>query len=905
MQEQEGFGVNCMQEISHILSPGSLLSVTVYDGAAKMSKRLLAERQRSPAPRPSVLLLSLSALLLASPRARGQNVDSKLESLRQQMLKDQSKDYEITVPLLLNGEQWRPANSIYSKNHPSLLQLVVQAEGERLVIHLERNEGIIVFENKSYILEPLEGATNEHKIYRAENLEIIPGSCGHQLDISATRAADPSHRSQGGRYKRETLKTTKYVELVIVADNREFQRQGKDVEKIKQRLIEIANYVDKFYRPLNIRVALVGVEVWNDMDKCSISQDPFTSLHEFLDWRKLKLLPRKPHDNAQLISGVYFQGTTIGMAPIMSMCTAEQSGGVVMDHSENPLGAAVTLAHELGHNFGMNHDTLERGCNCKASTDKGGCIMNPSTGYPFPMVFSSCSRKDLENSLEKGVGMCLFNLPEVKESFGGQKCGNGYVEDGEECDCGEPDECTNRCCNATTCTLRPGAVCAHGLCCEDCKLKPAGISCRESSNSCDLPEFCTGASPHCPANVYLHDGHACHGVDGYCYNGICQTHEQQCITLWGQGAKPAPGICFERVNSAGDPYGNCGKDSKSSFAKCEPRDAKCGKIQCQGGANRPVIGTNAVSIETNIPLQEGGKILCRGTHVYLGDDMPDPGLVLSGTKCEDGKICLNRRCQNTSVFGVHKCATKCHGRGVCNNKKNCHCEADWAPPYCDKPGFGGSVDSGPIRQADNKSLTVGVLITILCLTFAGSVMYLKRKTLMRLLFTSKKTTIEKLRSVSPARSSRSSKLNHVRTTSLSKNLIMKPQNANVQKRDGPRRPLPYQIVDISDPVKTHHVPQLKTPQRVLPPLPQPPCHQAGPERPLPANPTLRLPQENHKPSPPRKPLPADPLNKTRYNSACTPGLGHTKALPHIAPARPAPKHPPPVPRSSNATADVK
>lgn len=47
--------------------------------------------------------------------------------------------------------------------------------------------------------------------------------------------------------------------------------------------------------------------------------------------------------------------------------------------------------------------------------------------------------------------------------------------------------------------------------------------------------------------------------------------------------------------------------------------------------------------------------------------------------------------------------------------------------------------------ADNKSLTVGVLITILCLTFAGSIMYLKRKTLMRLLFTSKKTTIEKLR----------------------------------------------------------------------------------------------------------------------------------------------------------------
>lgn len=140
------------------------------------------------------------------------------------------------------------------------------------------------------------------------------------------------------------------------------------------------------------------------------------------------------------------------------------------------------------------------------------------------------------------------------------------------------------------------------LCCVCAQLKPAGTLCRESSNSCDLPEFCTGANPHCPANVYLHDGHACQHVDGYCYNGICQTHEQQCITLWGAGtpmsvwdahrartfvisslfteelsfglrtgAKPAPGICFERVNSAGDPYGNCGKDSKGSFAKCDVR----------------------------------------------------------------------------------------------------------------------------------------------------------------------------------------------------------------------------------------------------------------------------------------------------------------------------------------------
>uniref|UniRef100_A0A3B4ANK6 ADAM metallopeptidase domain 12 n=1 Tax=Periophthalmus magnuspinnatus TaxID=409849 RepID=A0A3B4ANK6_9GOBI len=358
----------------------------------------------------------------------------------------------------------------------------------------------------------------------------------------------------------------------------------------------------QFYRALNIRVALVGLEVWSDLDKCPITQDPFTTLHEFLDWRKVKLLPTKPHDNAQLVR--YKHGKHLRPKKLL-------------DKIKGP---------DLCSNLMLS-------CVCSR--------------YPFPTVFSSCSKKDLSASLEKGVGMCLFNMPEIKVLYGGQKCGNGYVEEGEECDCGEPEECLNPCCNATTCTLKGEAVCAHGQCCHDCQLKPAGTPCRESSNSCDLPEFCTGTSPHCPANVYLHDGHACLLVDGYCYNGICQTHEQQCITLWGQGAKPAPGICFERVNSAGDPYGNCGKDNKGLFAKCEPRDAKCGKIQCQGGANRPVIGTNAVSIETNIPQQEGGRILCRGTHVYLGDDMPDPGLVLTGTKCGDGRV---RRQSNKTLW---------------------------------------------------------------------------------------------------------------------------------------------------------------------------------------------------------------------------------------------------------------
>jgi len=42
--------------------------------------------------------------------------------------------------------------------------------------------------------------------------------------------------------------------------------------------------------------------------------------------------------------------------------------------------ADLVTTHELGHNFGMNHDTPERGCGCRATVDRGGCIMTPSTG---------------------------------------------------------------------------------------------------------------------------------------------------------------------------------------------------------------------------------------------------------------------------------------------------------------------------------------------------------------------------------------------------------------------------------------------------------------------------------------------------------------------------------------------
>lgn len=50
--------------------------------------------------------------------------------------------------------------------------------------------------------------------------------------------------------------------------------------------------------------------------------------------------------------------------------------------------------------------------------------------------------------------------------FKSPECGNMFVEDGEECDCGLPGRCDNPCCNAHTCKLHVNATCATGDCCD-------------------------------------------------------------------------------------------------------------------------------------------------------------------------------------------------------------------------------------------------------------------------------------------------------------------------------------------------------------------------------------------------------------------------------------------------------
>eukprot|EP00061_Rhincodon_typus_P000931 g13219.t1 len=82
-----------------------------------------------------------------------------------------------------------------------------------------------------------------------------------------------------------------------------------------------------------------------------------------------------------------------------------------------------------------------------------------------------------------------------------------------------------------------------------------------------------------------------------------------------------------------------------------PRDAKCGKIQCQGGNDRPILGSNAEILVTNIKLGPQ-EYSCRGTFFNFGEDIADPALVMPGTVCGHRKVRGSGRCRRVSAEGA-------------------------------------------------------------------------------------------------------------------------------------------------------------------------------------------------------------------------------------------------------------
>ncbi|KAM9858767.1 disintegrin and metalloproteinase domain-containing protein 28 [Aulostomus maculatus] len=540
-----------------------------------------------------------------------------------------------------------------------------------------------------YLIEPLSADDEgDHAVMKFSDQNSTPAVCGVTNTTWSTDYEPPTSRSRSRSAVRSILYQQKYIELFLVADRREFVKMNQDLTKLRRRVFEVVNFVNMVYKPLRTFIALVGLEVWSNGDLISVTPPAGANLNAFMTWRNTVLVKKKKHDNAHLISGIDFEGATVGLAYIGTLCSGH-SVGVVQDHNDQAIAVGATLAHEMGHNLGMDHDDSSA---CACSGDS--CIMAAALSWNIPRSFSSCSNNNYERYLTSRSPGCLLDKPNYRSVVAPPVCGNGFVEEGEQCDCGTVEECNNPCCNATTCTLVLGAQCAAGECCNNCKILPRSQECRRKEDECDLAEYCDGKSPSCPDNVFNVNGIPCDGGLGYCYNGQCPQKSNQCIKMYGSGAIEARSPCYNQ-NTRGVYYGFCKRPSKDQYIPCQQDDVLCGKLFCHYGTDSPNYGR----------MVRVGD--CKAA--FFEDYTKDYGQVDTGTKCGAGKVCSQNECVDLrTAYRNVNCSAKCRGHAVCNHRDECQCEPGWMPPYCDSKD--GSLSSLSAGAAAAISVTVILLV---------------------------------------------------------------------------------------------------------------------------------------------------------------------------------------------------
>ncbi|KAM8974414.1 A disintegrin and metalloproteinase with thrombospondin motifs 20 [Pelodytes ibericus] len=544
---------------------------------------------------------------------------------------------------------------------------------------LYRNE--ITHANRSRDVQP-NCDTSEHALSQElSSLRVTSGLEQNILDFSNSafshnllqNKTQEDDVSQKHIRKKRFLSYPRYVELMVTADAKMVRHHGPNLQHYILTLMSIvaAIYKDPSIGNLiNIMIVKLVI-IHNEQDGPIISFNAATTLHNFCVWQKSQNVPDDSHpshyDTAVLLTREDIcrardKCDTLGLAELGTMCDPHRSCSI---SEENGLGAAFTIAHEVGHVLNMPHDDSFK---CKEAGFKNQFhVMAATLNYDTsPWTWSKCSQKYITEFLDTGYGECLLDKPSGRVYEFSQQLPGALYDVNKQCElmfgigsqvCPYLKQCMR-----LWCTGKEGI----------------SSGCRTQHMPLADGSYC-GPGMHCRSGVCVNKLMDARPVDGEW--GTWGPYNS-CSRTCGGGIKSSARGCNRPEPRNGGKYcvgrrmkfRSCNTDSCPK-GKIDFRDEQCSHFDGKHfNINGLTTNVRWIPKYSGILMKDRCKLFCRvsGTSSYY----PLKDRVTDGTPCgpETDDVCVQGLCRQAGCDHVLNSKARRDKCGVCGGD-NSSCKA--------------------------------------------------------------------------------------------------------------------------------------------------------------------------------------------------------------------------------------